>query len=135
MISKTFRSQNKEEITDSFYKDDSRDPEDILKYLNRKRSHSMFASFQNMIKRDEDTIKLLLPLEKDHDLNLPIADAVLEIQLEYMDKLRKEDFKKFMRRKSWYWSFWGHTKQHRGEFIIFEEDAGNFLFFICLNNK
>lgn len=68
--------------------------------FTRKRSNSMFASFQNLIKKDEDNIKLLLPLEKDDDLNLPIADAVLEIQLEYMDKFTKTNIKKFMRRKS-----------------------------------
>ena len=60
----------------------------------------MFASFQNLIKKDEDNLKLLLPLEKDGDLNLPIADAVLELQLEYMDRFHKTDMKKFMRRKS-----------------------------------
>ena len=53
----------------------------------------MFASFQNLVKKDDDNIKLLLPLEKDQDLNLPIADAVLELQLEYMDTFRKIDMK------------------------------------------
>ena len=120
-ISKILLNQSKLSITDSNNLNESKNPEDILKYLSRKRSNSMFASFQNMLKKNEDNIKLLLPLEKDHDLNLPIADAVLEIQLEYMDNLRKEDFKKYMRRKSCCWSFWGNTKPHRGEFIIFEE--------------
>lgn len=70
------------------------------KDFTRERSNSMFASFQNLISKDEDNIKLLLPIEKDQDFNLPIAEAVLEIQLEYMDKIQQKDFKKFMRRKS-----------------------------------
>ena len=79
-------------------------------YFMRKRSNSMFASFQNLIKKDEDNIKLLLPLEKDQDLILPFADAVLELQLEYMDKFHKADLKKFMRRKSCHCSFCGKMK-------------------------
>jgi len=85
----------------------------------------MFASFINLIKKDEENIKLLLPLEMDQDLNLPIADAILDMQLEYMDNIKKKDLKKFMRRKSWYCSYCGvMKKRHRGEFVILEEDIG-----------
>jgi hypothetical protein len=77
----------------------ARDVDPALKFT-RKRSNSMFASFQNLIKKDEDNIRLLLPLVNDQDLNLPIADAVLELQLEYMDKFHKKSMKQFMRRKS-----------------------------------
>lgn len=45
----------------------------------------MFASIYNLIKKDDDNIKLLLPLEKDSDEHLGIAEAVLELQLEYLD--------------------------------------------------
>jgi len=94
--------------------------------FTRKRSNSMFASFQNLVKKDEDNIRLLLPLEKDQDLNLPIADAVLELQLEYMEKFRKNDMKKFIRRKSCWWSLWGKIKKgYIGEFIILDQDLDN----------
>lgn len=44
----------------------------------------MFASFINLVKKDDENIKLLLPLEKDSDMHLPIADAILELQVEYL---------------------------------------------------
>jgi hypothetical protein len=62
-----------------------RKPENFL----RKRSDSMFASIQNFIKKNEDNMRVLLPLEKDLGMDVPIAEVLFEMQLEYMDKFQK----------------------------------------------
>ncbi|CAI2385503.1 unnamed protein product [Moneuplotes crassus] len=91
--------------------------------FTKKRSNSMFASFQNLLKKDEENIRLLLPLDIDKDSNLPIANAVLELRLEYMETFKKTNMKKLVRRKSCCCNFCGKMKKkHIGEDIILEQD-------------